>query len=79
MYALHKSAEIAAHQSFNYALSDDAETALLGCVYLDRRRGKAGTGLERAVDALVPPWIAAAWPMAGRRSMYLRLPSLMHA
>jgi len=27
MYALHKSAEIAAHQSFNYALFDDAETA----------------------------------------------------
>jgi len=28
-------AEIAARQSFNYALLDDAETALLGCVYLD--------------------------------------------
>jgi hypothetical protein len=28
-------AEITAHQSFNYALFDDAETALLGCVYID--------------------------------------------
>src|ERR1700689_1442162 len=28
-------AESAAHQSFNYALLDDAETALLGCVYID--------------------------------------------
>ena len=28
-------AEITAHQSFNYALFDNAETALLGCVYID--------------------------------------------
>jgi hypothetical protein len=28
-------AEITTHQSFNYALFDDAETALLGCVYID--------------------------------------------
>jgi len=28
-------AEIAAHQSFNYALFDNAENALLGCVYID--------------------------------------------
>lgn len=27
--------EIAAHQSFNYALFDAAETALMGCVYID--------------------------------------------
>ena len=28
-------AETAAHLSFNYALFNDAETALLGCVYID--------------------------------------------
>jgi hypothetical protein len=28
-------AEIAAHESFNYALLDDAETALLGCIHID--------------------------------------------
>ena len=74
-------AEIAAHQSFNYALFDDAETALLGCVYIDppEKQGAdaeiswwvtdavASTGLERAVDALVPRWIAAAWPFTRPR------------
>ena len=74
-------AEIAAHQSFNYALFDDAETALLGCVYIDppEKQGadaeiswwvvdaQAGTGLERAVDALVPKWIAASWPFTQPR------------
>jgi RimJ/RimL family protein N-acetyltransferase len=74
-------AEIAAHQSFNYALFDDAETTLLGCVYIDppQKHGAdaeiswwvadaaAGTGLERAVDALVPRWIAAAWPFTRPR------------
>jgi hypothetical protein len=74
-------AEIAAHQSFNYALFDDAETALLGCVYIDPPEkqgadaeiswwvvdGRAGTELERALDVLVPRWIAAAWPFAAPR------------
>jgi RimJ/RimL family protein N-acetyltransferase len=74
-------AEIAGHQSFNYALLDDAETALLGCVYIDppEKQGadaevswwlvdaRAGTGLQRTVDALVPEWIAAAWPFTRPR------------
>jgi len=74
-------AEIAGHQSFNYALLDDAETALLGCVYIDppEKQGadaevswwlvdaRAGTGLQRTVDALVPEWIAAAWPFTQPR------------
>jgi hypothetical protein len=76
-------AEIAAHQSFNYALFDDAETALLGCVYIDppEKQGadaeiswwvvdeRAGTDTERALDALVPQWIASAWPF--RQPRYL--------
>ena len=74
-------AEIAAHQSFNYALFDDQETALLGCVYIDppEKQGadaeiswwvvdaQAGTDLERALVALVPGWIAAGWPFVQPR------------
>jgi hypothetical protein len=74
-------AEIAAHQSFNYALLDDAETALLGCVYIDppEKAGadaevswwvideKAGTVLQDDLDELVPRWIRAAWPFARPR------------
>jgi hypothetical protein len=77
----HHEAEIAAHQSFNYALFDDAGTALLGCVYIDpaEKRGadaeiswwvvdsQVGSGLERALDALVPQWIAQAWPFTRPR------------
>src|SRR5687768_7277242 len=31
----HHEVEIEAHESFNYALFDAGETALLGCVYID--------------------------------------------
>ncbi|MFI6564274.1 N-acetyltransferase [Streptomyces sp. NPDC050534] len=68
--------EIAAHQSFNYALLDEGETAILGCVYIDppERTGADADiswwvvddlvdgEVERALDALVPKWIAADWP-----------------
>jgi hypothetical protein len=74
-------AEIASRRSFNYALFDDQETALLGCVYIDPAEkqgadaeicwwvadGQVGTGLQRALDALVPRWIAAAWPFTQPR------------
>jgi hypothetical protein len=63
----HHEAEIRAHQSFNYGLFDDAETALPGCVYIDRLEkqgadaeiswrvvdGQAGSDLQRAPDAPV--------------------------
>jgi RimJ/RimL family protein N-acetyltransferase len=75
--------EIAAHQSFNYALLDEGETAVLGCVYIDppERDGAdgeiswwvvddlAGGAAERALDDLVPRWIAAGWPF--RQPRYL--------
>ncbi|MFD6420862.1 GNAT family N-acetyltransferase [Streptomyces sp. NPDC060198] len=75
--------EIAAHQSFNYALLDEAETALLGCVYVDppERAGAdgeiswwvvdelAGGDVEKALDAFVPRWIAAAWPFRHARHL----------
>ena len=73
--------EIAAHQSFNYALFDADETALLGCVYIDppERVGAdaeiswwvvdelVGTQVEAALDALVPAWIASDWPFRAPR------------
>jgi RimJ/RimL family protein N-acetyltransferase len=81
-------AENEAHRSFNYALLDDAETALLGCVYIDppEKQGadaeiswwvtddQAGTSLERALDALVPRWIASAWPFQRPRYIGRDLP-----
>ncbi|MGH4028943.1 N-acetyltransferase [Actinomycetota bacterium Odt1-20B] len=75
--------EIAAHQSFNYALLDEQETALLGCVYIDppERTGAdaeiswwvvdalVDSETERALDALVPQWLAAEWPFKQPRSV----------
>lgn len=74
-------AEIEAHESFNYALFDAGETALLGCVYIDppERIGAdaeiswwvvdalVGGEVERALDELVPRWIAADWPLQAPR------------
>ena len=70
-------AEIEAHESFNYALFDADESALLGCVYVDppEKPGAdaeiswwvvdalVGTEVEAALDALVPAWIARDWPL----------------
>ncbi|MEU6112993.1 N-acetyltransferase [Streptomyces sp. NPDC047117] len=75
--------EIAAHQSFNYALLDEEETAIFGCVYVDppERTGSdaeiswwvvddlVGSEVERALDALVPQWIATAWPFQHPRCL----------
>lgn len=69
-------AEIEQHESFNYALFDAEETALLGCVYIDPPE-KVGADaeiswwvvddlvagpVEAALDELVPRWIAMQWP-----------------
>ena len=68
--------EMTRNESFNYALFDADETALLGCVYIDppERPGAdadlswwviddlVGGLVERALDRFVPEWIAAAWP-----------------
>ncbi|MCU1355814.1 MAG: hypothetical protein JWM89_1232 [Acidimicrobiales bacterium] len=75
----HHEDEIEAHESFNYALLDDAETELLGCVYIDPVAGggatalvswwvvddAVGTPLETALDELVPRWLEADWPFDG--------------
>lgn len=73
--------EIAAHESFNYALFDAGETALLGCVYIDPAEkigadadiswwvvdDLVGTEVEAALDALVPTWIVQNWPFGAPR------------
>ncbi|MFC7496358.1 MULTISPECIES: GNAT family N-acetyltransferase [unclassified Nocardioides] len=74
-------AEIEAHESFNYALFDADETALLGCVYIDppERLGAdaeiswwvvdalVGTAFEGELDTFVPRWIAEHWPLSRPR------------
>jgi len=78
---LHHELEIAAHESFNYALFDAAETELIGCVYLDPpekvgadaevswwvRDEYLGTEVEDALDRFVPDWLARAWPFTAVR------------
>ncbi len=68
--------EMELKQSFNYALLDTDETVLLGCVYIDppTRVGPdaevswwvvddlVGSDLAAMLDALVPTWLAEAWP-----------------
>ena len=71
--------EIAAHESFNYAVLDADESELLGCVYIDPPEvddaadavvswwvvdDKVDTDLERVLDAFVPVWLTEAWPFA---------------
>lgn len=72
----HHAAEMATRDSFNYALFDAAETELLGCVYIDppEKAGAdaeiswwvvdwaVGSAVEKALDELVPTWIAEVWP-----------------
>ena len=74
-------AEMETHESFNYALFDADETALLGCVYIDppEKPGAdaeiswwvvdecVGTDLETALDEFVPRWIAEVWPLDAPR------------
>jgi hypothetical protein len=69
-------AEIEAHESFNYALFDDEESALFGCVYIDPPEkvgadaevswwvvdALVGGAVESRLDVFVPQWIATRWP-----------------
>lgn len=78
---LHHEREIAAHLSFNYALFDEAESELLGCVYIDPPE-KAGSDaevswwvrdeyvaseVEASLDRVVPAWLATDWPFTAVR------------
>jgi hypothetical protein len=52
----HHEAEIAAGETFNYAVLDAAETELLGCVYIDPPDGSSPPGC----DAVVSCWVVDA-------------------
>jgi hypothetical protein len=52
-------AEIMTRQSFNYALFNDAQTTLLGCVYI-------GPPEKQPRAAWVPAWPAGGWWTADR-------------
>jgi hypothetical protein len=68
--------EIAQHRSFNYAVFDEHESELLGCVYIDPPEkpgadaeiswwvvdSQRGLPLEVCLDEAVPAWIAREWP-----------------
>jgi hypothetical protein len=68
--------EIERHETFNYAVLDEDETELLGCVYIDppERAGAdadvswwvvdslVGSDVEAELDELVPYWVAQDWP-----------------
>jgi hypothetical protein len=74
--------EIAARESFNYAVFDGPESALLGCVYLDPPEAAghdvqaswwvidelAGSALEEELAAFVPRWLENDWPF--RRPLF---------
>ena len=73
--------EIHAHESFNYAIFDTDERALLGCVYIDPPGfdgadaeicwwvvdQMVGSDLEDVLEVAVPVWIANEWPLARPR------------
>ena len=77
-------AEIERHESFNYALFDADETALLGCVYIDPAvkvgadadiswwvvDSLVGTEVEAALNETVPRWIKETWPFDAPRFMF---------
>lgn len=73
--------EVAAHQSFNYAVLTPDETELLGCVYIDppERVGAdaeiswwvvdtmVGSALDAELGRTIPQWIATVWPFRNPR------------
>lgn len=77
----HHADEMEANEGFNFALFDEGETALLGCVYIEPtdKPGAdtdvswwvvddlAGSEVEQALAAFVPAWVAADWPLARPR------------
>lgn len=73
----HHADEMERNESFNFALFDADETALLGCVYIEPTDKPGadtdiswwvvdelvGSEVEAALDAFVPRWISADWPL----------------
>jgi hypothetical protein len=73
--------EMTRNESFDYAVFDAGETALLGCVYIDPPEAPGhdaevcwwvvddavGTNLDRALATEVPRWLEEAWPLRAPR------------
>ena len=67
----HHEEEIDAQLTFNYALLDEHESELLGCVYIDPPRDpeqdavvswwSSNDALERMLDGFVPRWLHDRW------------------
>lgn len=69
--------EMTRNESFNYAVFDADETALLGCVYIDPPEADGydaevswwvvdaavDTDLDGALAEAVPRWLATRWPL----------------
>ncbi len=77
----HHEAEIESRESFRYALFDAAETALLGCVYIEPPLKEAADAevswwvvdrllagpVAAELDRFVPGWIQTQWPFRSPR------------
>jgi RimJ/RimL family protein N-acetyltransferase len=74
--------EMTRNESFNYAVFDAGETALLGCVYVDPPESvgdhdaevvwwvvdsEVGGPLEEALETEVPRWLVVHWPLRAPR------------
>jgi RimJ/RimL family protein N-acetyltransferase len=73
--------EMTRNESFNYAIFDADETALLGCVYIDPPEAdgtdaevswwvvdaQVGTPLEAAILPAVTAWLDTDWPLVRPR------------
>jgi hypothetical protein len=64
--------EIAAQESFNYAVLNEDESALFGCVYIDPPARGENHGavaswwasepeIEAELDVFIPNWLADTW------------------
>ena len=67
--------EIERHETFAYAVLDESETELVGCLYIDPPNGPGedalvswwvvddmvGSTLDRTLDDFVPHWLAETW------------------
>jgi hypothetical protein len=74
--------EIAAHESFNYAVLDATESELLGCLYIDPPADGddydasvswwvvdqcVGSQLEAELNEFAPRWVTTEWPFTNPR------------
>jgi hypothetical protein len=46
----HHEAEIAADETFNYAILDESESELVGCVYIDPPKQESAPGTDAVVS-----------------------------